>query len=412
MTRRRVLGAAGAVVGTGLAGCSGTGAESTRTDAGGGAAGATGSPTATAGESEDGSDGAAESSTSGTSYEACIEPVGCVEFASVPETWVAYNGGWADMAFALGQADGFRAVGNAVPRFFYEPFDLDLPAAADTPELFSGGWDEEVFYELDPDVILMDPEFMHGTGWDGSWDESDTRELQRNVAPFFGNNCRRRREFHDYELYTLYEAFERLADAFQQRERYEAFAAVHEEVQSTIQSRLPPASERPSIGLLNGGSSPQKGQFFPLDPTAPGYETKPYRDLGVGNAFPASATGAAIDYERLLAVDPEILVIHWGIGRTGDGDGFSRAAFREQYVEPMEDHPVGSQLTAVENRRVYPGAYGEQGPITNLLQTEMTAQQLFPEAFGKFDAEAFPAVASERRLFDRGRVREIVRGEI
>ena len=42
----------------------------------------------------------------------------------------------------------------------------------------------------------------------------------------------------------------------------------------------------------------------------------------------------------------------------------------------------------------------------------MKAQQLYPEAFGEFDAEAFPNVPEANRLFDRGRVRDIINGDI
>ncbi|MFB6219077.1 MAG: hypothetical protein ABEH77_07885 [Halobacteriaceae archaeon] len=178
-----------------------------------------------------------------------------------------------------------------------------------------------------------------------------------------------------------------------------------------IQSRLPPEDERPAIGLINGGSNPAKGEFFPLDTQSEGYEMKPYRDLGVKSAFPDELEGGTADYETLFEVDPEIIVVHWGIGTTGDTDSFSAEAFREQYVAPMEADSVGSELTAVKNGAVFPGQYGEQGPLVNLLQTEMAAQQLYPEEFGAFAPERFPDVPEERRLFDRGRVRDIIAGE-
>jgi iron complex transport system substrate-binding protein len=400
-TRRDVLTGSSALIAGGLlAGCTGSsGDENTTTE------------TATDGQTTTGGD---ETATTPSSYEACIEPAGCLTFESVPESWLVYNGGWADMAFALGQRDGFLAAGNMIPSFFFDPFDLDAPAPEAFPALANwdgGGWSKEVFYELDPDVILMDPNYMHGTGWDDDWEQADTEEISENVAPFFGNNCRRRREFHDYKLYSLYGAFERLADLFQERERYEAIVEVHESVRTDIQSRLPAESERPTVGLINGGSDPANGVFYPLDTQDEGYEMKPYRDLDVASAFPDSMEGGEIDYEKLLEVDPEILVVHWGIGTTGDTDSFSASAFREQYVTPMADDPVGSQLTAVQNGNVYPGAYGEQGPLVNLLQTEMKAQQLYPEEFGAFDPEQFPTVPDERQLFDRQRVADIINGD-
>ena len=379
-------------VGGGLAGCLGNGS---------------GADAETAADSDD-------TPTADTAYEACIEPAGCQTFEAVPETWLVYNGGWADMAFALGQRVGFITAGNMIPAFFFEPFDLDVPPADELPPLRAEGkgWDKELFFEYDPDVILMDPEFMHGTGWYDNWDEADTREIQNQVAPFFGNNCRRRREFHDHVLYSLYGAFERLAALFQAEERYEAFADLHEEVQTGIDERLPPRSERPEVGLINGGSDPKAGQFYPLNTDDEGYEMKPYRDLDVESAFSQELEeGGQIDYERLLDIDPEIILVHWGIGTTGDTDSFSAAAFREQYVTPMEEDSVGSELTAVQEGNVYPGAYGEQGPIVNLLQTEMVAQQLYPEEFGAFDAEAFPTVPDDNQLFDRQRVADIITGE-
>jgi len=397
-TRRETIKYGGAVVSGGLlAGCTGQSGD------GSGAGGETATE-----ENEDGTP------TEDTSYEACIEPAGCLTFEEVPETYAVYNGGWADMAFALGQRDGFLTAGNMIPGFFFERFDLDVPPQDELPAIWSeGGWDKESFYKLDPDVFLIDPNYLHGTGWDDSWDESDTQEIIDNAAPFFGNNCRRRREFHDYKLYTLYEAFDRLADLFQERDRYEAWADLHDEVQTEIAERLPPESERPEVGLINGGSDPNAGQFYPLHTQDEGYEMKPYRDLDVKSAFSQELEeGGQIDYERLLDIDPEIIIVHWGIGTTGDTNSFSADAFREQYVAPMEEDSVGSELTAVQEGNVYPGAYGEQGPIVNLLQTEMKAKQLYPEEFGAFDPETFPEVPEENQLFDRQRVRDIIAGDL
>jgi iron complex transport system substrate-binding protein len=403
-TRRDYLTYGGAVVGGGLlAGCmgqsgSGSAPESTSTEA----------------ETETTTDEETTNPGSSTPYEACIEPAGCLTFEEVPATYLVYNGGWADMAFALGQRDGFITAGNMIPGFFFEPFGLDVPPENELPPLRSEGkgWDKELFIEYDPDVILMSPEYMHGVGWYDNWGEEDTEWIAENVAPFFGNNMRRRREYHDHKLYTLYEGFDRLADLFQERERYEAFAAVHEELQSEIQSRLPPESERPTVGLINGGSNPAKGEFFPLDTQDEGYEMKPYRDLDVKSAFPDSLEGGTADYETLLEVDPEIILVHWGIGTTGETNSFSADAFREQYVTPMDEDSVGSELTAVQEGNVFPGQYGEQGPIVNLLQTEMVAQQLYPGEFGAFAPEQFPNVPEDRRLFDRQRVRDIIDGTI
>jgi len=69
----------------------------------------------------------------------------------------------------------------------------------------------------------------------------------------------------------------------------------------------------------------------------------------------------------------------------------------------MQSHPVGSELTAVQNGRVYRGGYLNQGPIHNLFLTERAAKQLFPDEFGD--------VTGDDHLFDRQEVADIINGE-
>lgn len=255
--------------------------------------------------------------------------------------------------------------------------------------------DKEVFYEMDADVHLMDPNLPRIYF---EWDESDIAEIEENVAPFFGSFIRRERDEEwgeSYEFYTLYEAFEIVAQVFDRQERYEAFSELHDEMLAEIDSRLPPAEERPAIGLLNGGSAPEAGEFYVMDIADEGYEMKQYRDLGIENAFEGVETGenGQTDYETLLEYDPDQLFVHWGITETEED-------FYETYVRPMEESSAGSQLTAVRNDAVYPAGTAEQGPITNLFRTEMLARDQYPEEFG------------ETELFDRERVAEIVNGEV
>ncbi|MFC7136748.1 hypothetical protein ACFQRB_10085 [Halobaculum litoreum] len=109
-TRRRVLGGIASGLTAGAAGCLG--------GTSGGRQTADGTDTATT---------STATTTADTSYTASIVPAGEVTFPDVPETWLCYNGGWADMAFALGQRDGFLTAGNMIPGFFFEPFGLDVP---------------------------------------------------------------------------------------------------------------------------------------------------------------------------------------------------------------------------------------------------------------------------------------------
>lgn len=379
VTRRGVLRASGAAtLGTALAGCTGgsEGSGDRTEDAGGG----------------NGTDG----------YAVSIEPAGEVEFEAPPETYVTYKEAWAEFGVALGVGD--RLVGTdlefgAIDRLnelFYEQLPgVSFPDADDgVTDLRGGGEsiDKEVFYEIDADVHLMDPNLPRVYL---EWDDADTEEIAGNVAPFFGSFVRRERdeEWGDYEFYTLYEAFERVARVFGREERYEAFVEVHDEMIAEIDSRLPPAEERPAIGLLNGGSDPASGTFYVMDIADQGYEMKQYRDLGIENAFEVAETGenGEIDYETLLEYDPDQLFVHWGITETEE-------AFYETYVRPMEESSAGSQLTAVREGAVYPAGTAEQGPITNLFQTELLARDQYPAEF------------SGEELFDRKRVAEIVTG--
>ncbi|TKX51765.1 ABC transporter substrate-binding protein, partial [Halorubrum sp. SP3] len=79
-------------------------------------------------------------------------------------------------------------------------------------------------------------------------------------GPIVGNSIRRRGEdWHDYRYYSLYEAFEVVADVFQERERYEALKSVHDGLIADIESRLPDQAERPTVGLLSVNSDFENG---------------------------------------------------------------------------------------------------------------------------------------------------------
>ena len=401
-TRRDYVKYSGAVVGGGLlAGCvgeseSGSTPESTETE--------TATATDTETETDDGS------------YTVEMFPVGQVEFEEVPETWTTTsNDGWSDMAVALGQADGCRTPGARLQLYFDA---LDIDVNTDWPWLWQdGGYSKETFYERDADVHLLDPNAV--MYWDNNWDESDTEEIGSNVGPFF--SCFNRRmtiEWQNELNYTenapsMLEAFEKLGEVFQEQERVGAFLDVHAEMQAEIDARID-GVDPTSIALINAGSDPEKGEFRPLNFSDPGYETKTYRDLDAQDSFSElddGQYGGTIDYEVLLELDPEILVVHWGIINTDDNT-FDPEQFRETWVTPFENHEIGSELTAVQEGNIYPGPYAEQGPIANLFQTELTGQILYPEQFGEFDPESYPEIPDEYQLFDRQRVRDIINGDI
>lgn len=412
-TRRSYMKYGGAVVGGGLlAGCTGQSDSGSTTESAD-----TGNETSAATDTEN------ETSTEEGSYTVEMFPVGEVEFEAVPEAVTTYSMAWADMVISLGQADKLQTNRLSGPTLFYDPLDIDYDNDW-SPLWQDGGMPKEVFYEHDPDAFLIDPNLIQA--WDDNWDDSDIEEIASNVAPFFGcMNRRFRNEWQQEMGYpeqapSMLEAFEKVGTVLDERARAEAWLDLHEDLQSELQSRLPDDPETPSIGLINSGSSPESGEFYVLYLEDDGYEMKPYRDLGLveADAFAGVETEqyGLTDYETLLDVDPDVLVVHWGITTgsvTFGGDGaFDAEQFSEQFVAPMENDDVGSQLTAVQEGRVVPGPTAEQGPLVNAFQTELTARLFYPEAFGELDLEAPLDVPEEEQLFDRQRVRDIINGDI
>jgi len=384
-TRRDYMKYGGAVVGGGLlAGCTGdsTGGDDTDTD----------SPTTeetTGGET----DGPEETDTpEDTSHSVTMEPVGTLGFEEPPETWFPFTGDYADMGVALGRGDGLEAIGIA-SRFGSHHYE-ELPGVSvdELTPLYDEGTGKEIFYELNADLHVVDPNFIINRL---GWSEADVEEIRENVAPWFGNTIFTQvYGWHDYRYYSLYEAFEKLAEVFQERERYEAFEAYHDEVLDRVQSRLP--EETPDIAVLVPAGIPPDSYYPYL--VGEGSQSKQWRDLGVRDALAendvvdAQAGGGTIDYETLLDIDPDALAVRI------EGD-ISNEYFRTNVVDHLQNHDVASELSAVQDGRVFYAGQTYQGPIIHLFQLEMAAQGVYPDEFG------------DEQLFDRQRVAEIINGD-
>ncbi|MFC4987146.1 ABC transporter substrate-binding protein [Saliphagus infecundisoli] len=334
-------------------------------------------------ESDDAEDGG---------YSVTMEPVGEVEFEAIPETWLSYTGDYADMGVALGQGDGLSAVGVRA-RFGSHLYE-ELPGVSveddDLTELYQNGTGKEVFHELDADVHLIDPNFMVNRL---QWSESDVEKIAQTVGPFVGNTIFSRvYDWHDYPHYTLYEAFETVAEVFGERERYEAFAAYHDEVLADVRGRLP--EETPDVAVVYPADVPPES-FYPYR-IGEGTQSKHWTDLEVGDALAdvtdAQAGGGEIDYETLLEIDPDALAIRLQGAVTPD-------YFEREIVSHLESHDVASRLRAVSEGRVVYGGLTYQGPIIHLFQLERAARDLYPDSFG------------DGQLFDRERVAGIVTGD-
>lgn len=389
-TRREYLTLAGTVFGIGLlAGCSGeTGSGS--------------QPTAT--EPDSTTDTAISTDTPSPtpdhSHTVEMAPVGTVEFDAVPRTWESYFPGYADMGVALGQADGLTAVGfkSRYHTWYYDELEGVAVDKDSVTQLYDEGIDKELYYELDNDVHITDPQWLLNNSFFGL-DESDVEELRENVAPFIGNTIFRRTDpWHDYRYYTMYGAFRKVAQIFQRQDQFAAFKRLHDDFIAEIQATLPSADDRQS-GLLcfAGGNEPET--FFPYRIDDKGTNKKHFHDLGVSDALVGTGVKGLstdergqIDYETLLEVDPETLFIRGHEQKTRD-------EFVDTVLAFMKDHDVAGELTAVQNDAVYRGGPIYQGPIQNLFLTERFVKLLYPEAY------------PERDLFDRGRVADIIQGD-
>ncbi|MFD1600602.1 ABC transporter substrate-binding protein [Halobellus rarus] len=381
-TRRDIVKSGGAVVGGSLlAGCSGddTSPSSNNTTAS--------TTTST------------ESATADQSYSVTMEPVGEVEFDEVPESWLAMTAGYADMGIALGQQppEGITSTGRYHTHHYDDIPDISVNKE-DILQLFDAGIDKELFYSLDVDLHVFDPNFLINRV--ENLDETDIAEIESNISPLIGNTIfSRQYSWHDgYPYYTMYEAFEKMAEVFQEQERYQAFVDLHDEVIGEVTERIPPESERPSVATLMVVSE-EPGEFYPFR-IEQGTGWKQWRDLGVKDGLAGTGTEsftasrATMGYEALLEADPDYLMLY-------GYESMSASEFRDTFLTYLQNHEVGSRLTAVENGNVYRAGGFYQGPIINLSLTERAAKQLYPE---EFDAG--------EQLYDRQRVANIINGDL
>jgi len=387
LKRRTVLGAGASAVVAGLAGCTGSGSDDTA------------SP-----DPDDEATTEPEATTTAppedTSYTVSMAPVGDVTFESVPERFTVYESDYADMGIALGKGEELLAVGNAARFYTDHVAELDGVSVNEEPTQLLGdsyAIDRELLYELDSDVHLIDPEWLINNGF-FKLERSDVDTVAEDVGPFIGNTIFRRTDpWHDYRYYTLYEAFEKVAQVFGREDRYEAVKAVHDDAIAEVSATLPSADARPNA-LLCFGATDQPEQFSPYRLTDRGTNKKQFRDLGIPDALAGTGVEGLstndrgqIDYETMLAVDPDVLLVRGHERKT-------EAEFRDTVVSFMEDHEVASELTAVQEGRVLRGGPIYQGPLQHLFNLERFATLLFPEQFSG-------------ELFSRDDLAAAVRGE-
>ncbi|GGM60385.1 ABC-type Fe3+-hydroxamate transport system substrate-binding protein [Halarchaeum rubridurum] len=390
-TRRAYLAGAGAVGSALVAGCTGGSGDDT--------------------DETTGTSTERSTTTTSDSYTASIAPVGEVEFDEVPENVFTMYPQYADMLVALGHGDAVNSLfvpemSGTTMNYYYERLDgvaFDWEGLPNPYDNFT----KEFFYKLDSDVHLLGPAWA---STQQNWSRADVDDVVENVGPFFGNfysgthNAPPEAYADAYEYYTLWELFGRVAEVFRERARFEQLNAVHADLIDHIEANLPPEGERPTAVRVTLGD----GQFWTYHLNRPGFWLADTRPLAATDAFgDAEWDGlwGSVGYETMAEADPDVILHLWGMTSRYD-----MADVRER----LRSHPVGSDLSAVQNDRVYAQGMRYQGPLMNLFQIEMTAKQLYPDVFGEWpgytDGEPYPAIPADEQLFDRGRVADIVAG--
>ncbi|AHG01573.1 ferrichrome-binding protein (plasmid) [Halostagnicola larsenii XH-48] len=357
--------------------------------------------------------GQAEESTPSASgsYSVTMAPAGEITLEEPPETVFANRIHHADMALALGHGGSINGLYS--PENFGTLYDLfleRLEAVTTEWATLPNSWNigKERLYELDSDLHLADPAYM--TVMD-SFDRDDIEEIGENVSPWFGNAYSdSHREppaawADDYQYYTLWEIFEKVAAVFQEEKRYQEFTEIRTDLLSRIEANLPPERDRPRVARLQTGLSDGELSIWPFPMNDPGYEQAHLRPLGAEDAFTDLEAYGTIDLEALVEADPDVILNTHAMGPT------------RNFVETkdhLETDPVARAISAVENDRVYPLAIRYGGPIAHLFQLEMGAKELYPEAFGewpRYEGGAYPEFSESEQLFDRQRVADIINGE-
>lgn len=325
---------------------------------------------------------------------------------------MAYQALEAEIAMVLGRGDDLVGMFNrdsleTLDRLYYQQlpgFSLPMDRIRDIP--FSGEVDRELFYELDPDIFMVDPR-LPVVSW--GWQVDDVAEIAGRVAPFYGNFIR-----HPYTddwkpeapQYSLDEYFRRFSRLFFRENRYKQFGQFRNDFLDRLRDRLPDRKRRPKICVIGIGSEPAKDRFYLVNIREGTGRVQQYRDLGLQQAYDPDrySTGqyGLIDTETLSEINPDVIFVLWA---TSEFE--KEQAFRKQFVEPLKNDAVARRIKAVRDENVLPGGIGSQGPITHLFQLEKTAKQLFPEEFGEWRWDD----PSSDPLFSRDALSKIIRGD-
>lgn len=354
----------------------------------------------------------------GEAYSVTMSPMGTVRFSHPPRRVVTQDANYNDMLVAAGCSDRLLATGSKNNHYtgFYRQLSGVAGDRSPADLIYLSGvagntFDKELLYRLRADIHHIDPVQL---AMSKNWNANDVQEIAANVAPFFANRFSRENIFSGkgpYEFYSLWELAGKVAEVYRRADRIADLKRIGDDLVQSIQSRLPPPGQRPSVGLVYYN----KGSFTIYSMGHGGFGQAQYAAIGARDAFAGlglstygegGGVGTALDLEGLVAIDPDILVMPLAIyGKPGGSDG-ARAAYENMLT--LQDDPLGKRLKAFQTGQVHPGGTPLQGPIFYLFQLEMAAKQIYPGTFGPYrDDQEYPI---QERLFDRDAVARIVRG--
>ena len=398
--RRQLLASSATLVAAGFAGCAGNAADGTdQTDQ----SGSTEADTETTNES-----GSSEPSGSDpTPYTVQMDPNDPYTFEAVPETYGVGTSPFIDMGMALGIHPTATTGLERAPLKFYDLLDLGFDESQITKIASDAesGYDKENFYAADADVWLIS---RNNIGRYVNWDDADFEDVESQTGPFLGTTLRFAPQSavqDEPNPYTMYEAFEKVAEIFQRQERFRAWQSLHNDLISTIEDGLPPEDERPTVAAIWRGVSPDSGQFRVAPLHRLGNNTKSYYRLGMLDAFEGQYPDGPVGYEELLRADPDY------IGAVGALTSATHEEFANTVIEPFENNENGQQLRAVQNGNVIRSGGQYMGPIVDMFSTEAVAKQVYPDEFGEWPGAVGDVPASEQ-LFDRQHLIDIVNGDL
>jgi len=352
------------------------------------------------------------------SYVVDMSPMGPVSFAHPPQRVVTQDANYNDMLVALGQEE--KLVATAYSNNLFNGFYQQLPGTSrgidrQRATILAGAsgslFDKETLYALHADVHHIDPLQLAASR---GWSRADVEEIARNVGPFFANRFSRDNNYsgpEPYAYYSIWELSSKVGEVYCRASRIARLKEIHDRLLRTIESRLPPADQRPAVALVFYAN----GRFTPYRIGTAGFGQAHYRAVGAHDAFDGTKVvaygdpggrNATIDLEGLLAIDPAVLIMPFAI-YPASGSGTSRANYDQ--LMTLASDPLGQRLSAFRNHRVYPGGTPLQGPLFFLFQIEMAAKQIYPVLFGPYrDDQSYPP---SEQLFDRAAVAAVLKDE-